>query len=84
VSICGGNRSSGGLGEAPRGSGKGCAGRIASSIAACDNHQRTVCRHARMGRLVQQSPAAGPIGNIPPAKPRSATTPCWMSQPWPR
>jgi hypothetical protein len=32
----------GGLGEAPRGSGKGCAGRIASSIAACDNDQRTV------------------------------------------
>jgi hypothetical protein len=32
----------GGLGEAPRGSGKGCAARIAGSIAACDNHQRTV------------------------------------------
>ena len=27
--------------EVPCGSGKDCAGSIASSIAACDNHQRT-------------------------------------------
>jgi len=25
-----------------------------------------------------------PLGNIPPGKPRNATTPCWNNQPWRR
>ena len=68
MSICGGNRSSGGLGEAPRGSGKGCAGRIASSIAACDNHQRTVCATLEWVDWFNNRRLLEPIGNIPPAE----------------
>ena len=60
-------------------------GRGHPSARIMADHGSRRIRNARMGRLVQQSPAAGALSATSRrSKPRNATTPWWQKPPWRR